>query len=136
LSESVLETVTAAGHSMVMTRIAPVWLAAALCAGLSLAAPAAAQVFEPPRAVPDETAANRAHVTSGPDATKPAPSEQRDARALAVAVFAKPAAAHRAAEKVEEANAPVIAPAEPKPEWVAKDGVQVGGKGMKVTTPF
>ena len=42
----------------------------------------------------------------------------------------------RAADKVAEANGPPIPPAEPKPEWVAKDGLQVGGKGMKITTPF
>jgi hypothetical protein len=121
-----------------MTRIALLWFSAALLAAMAsaVAAPVAAQVFTSQRTPTDAGAPNRAKVTSGPDAVKPSPSEQREARALAVAVFAKPAAAQRAAQKVAEANAPVIAPAEPKPEWVAKDGVQVGGKGMKITTPF
>src|SRR5258708_39033807 len=118
-----------------MTRIALLRSAAALAAALAVATPAAAQVFEPKRTPTDEGAPNRAHVTSDLDATKPSPSEQREARALAVAVFAKPAAAQRAADKVAEANGPPIPPAEPKPEWVAKDGLQVGGKGMKITTP-
>jgi hypothetical protein len=118
-----------------MTRTAPLRIVAALAAVMA-AAPAAAQVFEAHRTPTDEGAPNRTKVTSGPDAAKPSHSEQREARALAVAVFAKPAAAQRAAEKVAEASAPAIAPAEPKPEWVAKDGVQLGGKGMKVTAPF
>ena len=108
-------------------------LAGAFLSGGSMAA---AQVTEPWRTPTDEPVANRAHVTSGEDATKPSPAEQRQAKALAVAVFAKPAAARKAAEKVEEANAPAIPPAEPKPEWVAKDGVGFGGKGMQVKTPF
>lgn len=119
-------------------RIAPSWSAAVFAAATALAAaaPAAAQPIEPWRTVTYEAAPNRAHVTSSEDATKPSASEQRQARTLAVAVFAKPAAAQRAAEKVDAANAPAIAPAEPKPEWLAKDGLQFGGKGMKVTTPF
>jgi hypothetical protein len=117
---------------------APV-LAALVAAGTmaAIAAPAAAQqAVEPWRTPIDETAPNRAHVTSSEAATAPSASEKRDAKALAVAVFAKPAAAQRAADKVETANTQVIAPSDPKPEWVAKDGVGFGGKGMKVTTPF
>jgi hypothetical protein len=112
-------------------------IAAALAAPLGvLALPAAAQVTEPWRTPTDEPVANRAHVTSGEDATKLSPAEQRAAKALAVAVFAKPAAAHRAVEKVEAAAAPAVPPAEPKPEWLAKDGVGLGGKGVQVKTPF
>jgi hypothetical protein len=112
--------------------------------GAPVAAPAAAQVpqsampTQPPgfRTPIDEAAPNRKPVTSGEPTARPAsPAEQREAKALAVAVFAKPAAAKKAVEKVEDANAPPIAPAEPKPEWVDK-GLQVGGKGLQVTKPF
>ena len=113
-------------------------LAGALLSGALFfgASTAAAQVTEPWRTPTDEPVASRAHVTSSEAATAPSPAEQRQAKALAVAVFAKPAAARKAAEKVAEANAPAIPPAEPKPEWVAKDGVGFGGKGMQVKTPF
>lgn len=117
-----------------MARIAPV-LSAALAA-LLFAGSAAAQVVEPWRSPTSETAPNRAHVTSSEGAAQPSAAEQREARALAVAVFGKRAAAQKAADKVAAANTPAIPPAEPKPEWLAKDGLQAGGKGMKVTTPF
>jgi hypothetical protein len=115
-------------------------VAAATLGAVSVAAqvPQSAMPTQPPgfRTPTDEAAPNRKPVTSGDSTAKPAsPAEQREAKALAVAVFAKPAAAKKAAEKVEDANAPAIAPAEPKPEWVDK-GLQVGGKGLQVTKPF
>ncbi|HEY0435448.1 MAG TPA: hypothetical protein VGC92_02335 [Phenylobacterium sp.] len=103
---------------------------------LAAASPAPAQVTEPWRTPTDEPVANRARVTSSPDAAKASPAEQRQAKALAVAVFAKPAAAKKAADKVAADNAPAIPPAEPNPDWVAKDGVGFGGKGVQVKTPF
>ena len=103
----------------------------------AITVPAAAQqAVEPWRTPVDAATPNRAHVTSSEAATAPSASEKREAKALAVAVFAKPAAAQRAADKVETATTQAISPADPKPEWVAKDGVGFGGKGMQVTTPF
>ena len=116
-------------------------VAAATLGAVSVAAaqvPQSAMPTQPPgfRTPTDEAAPNRKPVTSGDATARPvSPAEQREAKALAVAVFAKPAAAKKAVEKVEDANAPAIAPAEPKPEWVDK-GLQVGGKGLQVTKPF
>jgi hypothetical protein len=96
---------------------------------------------------PDDTAPLHApenaplppHATSSLDATKTTAAtltQQRETRNLATAVFAKPAAAQRAADTAAAAYAPPIAPAAPKPEWVGEDGVHFGGKGLELTTPF
>jgi hypothetical protein len=79
------------------------------------------------------------HATSSLDATKTTAAtltQQRETRTLATAVFAKPAAAQRAADKAAAAYEPPIAPAAPKPEWLTEDGVHFGGKGLELTTPF
>jgi len=75
-------------------------------------------------------------VTSTEAAQTASAAEQRDARKLATAVFAEPAAAARAAEKVDAANQPDFNKVEPKPEWKATDGPRIGGKGMEIKTPF
>jgi hypothetical protein len=63
-------------------------------------------------------------------------AEQRDARKLAAAVFAESAAAARAADKVDAANQPDFNRVDPKPEWSAPTGPQIGGKGLQIKTPF
>ena len=70
-------------------------------------------------------------------ASAPTPAEQRETRALAGAVFAKPAAAARAADKAVAATQPDLTPpVQPKPEWANKDAVQVTGKGLEIKSPF
>jgi hypothetical protein len=79
------------------------------------------------------------HATSSLDATTTTAAtltQQRETRTLATAVFAKPAAAQRAADKAAAAYAPPIAPAAPKAEWLTEDGIHFGGKGLELTTPF
>jgi hypothetical protein len=80
------------------------------------------------------------HATSSIDATTTTAAtltQQRESRTLATAVFAKPAAAQRAADKAAEAYEPPIAPAPPKTEWLSDDGVRLGGKrALTVTAPF
>jgi hypothetical protein len=96
---------------------------------------------------PDDIESSRApehaplppHATSSLDATKTTAAtltQQRETRNLATAVFAKPAAAQRAGDKAAAAYAPPIAPAAPKPEWLAADGIHAGGKGLELSTPF
>ena len=75
-------------------------------------------------------------VTSTEAAQTPTTAEQRDARKLASAVFAKPAAVQRAAEKADAANQPDLNKVEPKPEWTAPTGPLIGGKGLEIKTPF
>jgi hypothetical protein len=63
------------------------------------------------------------------------------ARALTLAAFARPAAAPPPGGAVaqiiaETAKEKVAAPPEPKPEWLSKDGLRPGGKGMQIKTPF
>jgi hypothetical protein len=79
------------------------------------------------------------HATSSLDATKApvaTPEQQRETRTLATAVFARPAAGQRAADKAAEAYAPPIPPAEPKAEWLADEGVHLRGKGLELSAPF
>jgi len=117
-------------------------IAAATLGAVSTAAAqpteSAATPSQPPgfRTPLDEAAPNRTPVTSGATTPKPVSiEEQRKEKALAVAVFAKPAAAKKATDKIEDANAPPIPPAEPKPEWTDK-GFEAGGKGVIVKKPF
>ena len=77
---------------------------------------------------------NKARVTSGETATAPSAAEQREARALAAAIFAKPAAGQRAADKASPDVAPDWAAVHPREEWT--DKVAPGGRGVKVTRPF
>jgi hypothetical protein len=80
------------------------------------------------------------HVTSSLDATTTTAStltQQRESRTLATAVFAKPAAAQRAANKAAEAYEPAIPPAAPKSEWLTEEGVHFSGKSLlKLSAPF
>lgn len=76
------------------------------------------------------------HATSSIDATKATAADQRETRTLATAIFAKPGAAQRAADKAAAALKPPIPPAEPKAEWLAEDSVRFGGKGLELTAPF
>jgi|SRR5579859_3285154 len=75
-------------------------------------------------------------VTSDLDATAPTPAEQHETRALAAAIFAKPAAAARAADKATAASEPDLNVVQAKPEWAARDGVLIGGKGLAFKSPF
>ena len=77
------------------------------------------------------------HATSSLDATRPSPQDEHQSRALAAAVFSRPAAAQRAADKASAANAPKITPADPKPEWLGTEqGPHFGGQGVEVNRPF
>jgi hypothetical protein len=127
---------------MRMRSIACLTLAALAC---GLAAPAGAQSTAPNRAEPwrgpsdapgMKAAENRARVTSDASATAPTPAEQREARNLAAAIFAKPGAAQAAAEKAAPDATPDYAEVQPRPEWTTPTGVVPGGRGVKVTAPF
>jgi hypothetical protein len=76
------------------------------------------------------------NATSDASATEPTAAEQREVRKMASAIFAKPGAAARAADKAAPPNNADIPPAEPKPEWLAKDPVGPGGAGVQVKSPF
>jgi hypothetical protein len=116
---------------------------AALIGGL--AAPAAAQSTAPNRAEPwrgpsdppgTRAADNRARVTSDASATAPTPAEQREARNLAAAIFAKPGAGQAAAEKAAPEATTDLAEVQARPEWTNPPGLAPGGRGVKVTAPF
>ena len=121
------------GHAVLVGFIAAV----TLTAGGPVAAQSAQPAQPPAHRTPiDEAPPNRSQVTSGKRVAKPAsPAEQREAKALATAVFDKPAAAHKAGKKAEAANPLPVHPVEPKAEWRDK-GLQPGGKGLKATKPF
>ena len=74
--------------------------------------------------------------TSSLSATAPTDAEQREARKLATAIFAAPAAGQRAADKAAPPSAANVPAAPPKPEWLAEDKVGPGGEGLQVKTPF
>ncbi|MBS0360452.1 MAG: hypothetical protein JSR98_03655 [Proteobacteria bacterium] len=74
--------------------------------------------------------------TSSLAATQAAAQDDHQSRALAAAIFARPSAAQKAANKVSAANASKITPADPKPEWVNEQGVRFGGEGLEVSKPF
>jgi hypothetical protein len=100
----------------------------------SLALPAAAQIdTQRPK---DLELSSRQRVTSSLDATAPSPAEQREARALAAALFARPAAAARAADKAAPVTQADAVTVEPKSDWESKDGLQFGGKGLQFKSPF
>jgi hypothetical protein len=117
--------------------LVPAALLAAILAAHAL--PAFAQVgastantWKSPNAAPVPP---RAQVTSSLDATDPTPAEQRQARALAAALFARPAAAAAAADKAVPVTQADATPVEPKPEWANK-GLHFGGKGLLFNSPF
>jgi hypothetical protein len=76
------------------------------------------------------------NATSSAEATEPTAAEQREARKLATAIFAAPSAGQRAADKAAPPSAANVPPAQPKPEWLADDGVHHGGEGLQVKAPF
>lgn len=91
---------------------------------------AQAQAYRPdPPAVPPKA-------TSSIEATAPTPTETREAKALTAAVFAKPAAAAQAIQKVTADSQPDYAVAVPKPESPLPDGFRPGGKGVEIKAPF
>ncbi len=76
------------------------------------------------------------NVTSSAEATAPTATEQREARKLATAIFAAPAAGQRAADKAAPPSTADVPPAQPKPEWLVEDGVHAGGEVLQVKAPF
>jgi hypothetical protein len=108
---------------------------AVVAAAFACAAGSAVAQEEPYRS---KTPAPKAPATSTLEATAPTAAETREAQALTAAIFAKPAAAARAADKVAAENQPDLAPAavQPKPEWSAEEGLRPGGKGVEIKTPF
>jgi hypothetical protein len=109
--------------------------------GLTLAPwPAAAAQSEPPWRDPGLATPDKPRATSDLSAatqTATTPAQQRDAKALATAVFAKPAAKAKAAQKLDDANHPELAAIPTKPEWSGPpSGVGLGGKGVQIKTPF
>jgi hypothetical protein len=122
-------------------------LAAALLAAMAGAAvadppsPAAKDAYDTSHVPGEPSLAIKPPVTSDISATQgpgPAtPLEQRETRTLASAIFSKPGAAQKAADKASAANDPVIPPTDPKAEWFGdQQNVKVGGKGLLVTAPF
>jgi hypothetical protein len=112
-----------------------------LCFGAVLAAwPASAQdVVDPGRGADAALGAKPRTATSDLAATTPVatPTERRETRALTAAIFAKPGAAAKAAEKVDAANQPDLSAVQPKPLWTEeKNGLGVDGKSIKLTEPF
>lgn len=73
--------------------------------------------------------------TSSLAATAPTATETKEVKALTAAVFAKPAAAAHAVEKVTAASQPDFAVAAPK-ESPLPDGFRPGGKGVEIKAPF
>lgn len=76
-----------------------------------------------------------------PASAPPAATQDQAARDLAQAAFAHPKAppppeTPAAQIAAESAKAKAAAPPEPKPEWVSKEGVGIGGKGVEFKAPF
>ena len=117
--------------------LVPAALTAAILAACAL--PAFAQVATYPadtwRSPDAAPVAPRKPVTSSLEATDPTPAEQREARALAAALFARPAAAAQAADNAVPISQADATPVEPKPEWANK-GLHFGGKGLLFKSPF
>jgi hypothetical protein len=118
-------------------KLVPAALMAAILAAQALPAtaqvrPSIADTWRSPNAAP---VAPRPQVTSSLEATDPTPAEQREARALAAALFARPAAAAAAADKAVPITQADATPVEAKPEWENK-GLQFGGRGLQLKSPF
>ena len=114
---------------------------AAAFAALALSAvPAAAQQDAEPWRAPGPAVPDKPRATSDLSAatqTATTPAQQRDARVLATAVFAAPAAKAKAAQKLDDANHPELSAIPTKPEWTEPpSGVGLGGKGVQIKTPF
>jgi len=109
----------------------------ALAAMLALSAlPALAQASDPFAKPVEGPPPKPRNATSSLGATAPSPAELHDARTLATAVFARPAAAKAAADKVTAAAEADLPPLQPKADWTSSEGVQLGGKGLQIKTPF
>lgn len=128
---------------MTLAASATLLRAAAGLAALALSAwPAGAQIKETQPWQPPVPAAEAKPRTASSDlgaATQSAttPTQQREAKALTTAVFAKPAAKAKAAQKLDDANQPDRSAVSIKPEWTEdKAAVGVGGKGVQIKTPF
>lgn len=109
--------------------------AVAALLGLS-ALPALAEPADPFRAPVEGAPPKPRNATSSLGATAPSAAELREARTLAGAVFARPAAAKVAADKATAAVQADGPPLQPKPDWIPTEGVQLGGKGLEIKTPF
>lgn len=108
----------------------------ALAAMLGLSAlPAFAQNTDPFSRPVEGAPPKPRTATSSLGATAPSPTELHDARTLATAVFARPAAAKAAADKVTAAAQANVPPPQPKSDWTP-EGVQLGGKGLEIKAPF
>lgn len=96
-------------------------------------APAHAQI-DPGRPLPDAPPP-RTSANSTLAGNVASPEERRETRTLAAAVFAKPAAATRAADKASAAVQPDLSAVQPKENW-ANSGPHIHKKGVQVTAPF
>ncbi|MGZ6013162.1 MAG: hypothetical protein ACXWK0_15070 [Caulobacteraceae bacterium] len=119
------------------------FLLASAVALMAIAGPALAQLTDPraderaePWRGPEPPPGKPRTATSSTSATQPTEAEQRQARKLAQALFAAPAAGQRAADKAAPPSAAKVPPASPKAEWLAEDKVGPGGEGVQVKTPF
>ena len=97
--------------------------------GGSTAAQAQAYRPDPPAQPPKATSS--IETTAAPTTT-----ETKEVKALTAAVFAKPAAAAHAVDKVNAENQPDYAVNVPKPESPLPDGFRPGGKGVEIKAPF
>ena len=110
------------------------WLLAGMLALWAL--PALAQSTDPFAKPVEGPPPKPRNATSSLGATAPSPAELHDARTLATAIFARPAAAKAAADKVTAAAEADLPPPEPKADWAPPEGIQLGGKGLQIKTPF
>jgi hypothetical protein len=108
-------------------RLAMVAAALALIGGPTAAQ---AQAYRPNPPEPPPKA------TSSIEATTPTQAETKEAKALTAAVFAKPAAAAHAVQKITADSQPDFAVTISKPESPLPDGFRPGGKGVEIKTPF
>ncbi len=111
----------------------------AACVLASARSASAQPEVEPWRPPEPAVIAEPRKATSGIEATKraPTPTEQRQAHALTMAIFAKPGAAARATARVDAANQPALSSGQPRTDWTAdKGGLGMGGQGVEYRKPF
>ena len=114
-------------------------VAGVLAVLLAATAARAQEEAEPWRSPVPEQAARPRAATSGLGATAPVstPAQRREAHKLAAAVFAKPGAAARAAQRVDAATQPDLSLVQPRAEWTEDHGgVGLGENGVEIRTPF
>ena len=109
-------------------RLAMAAVALALIGGSTAAQ---AQAYRPTPPAPPRKATSSIETTA-----VPTPTETKEVKALTAAVFAKPAAAAHAVDKVTADSQPDYAVNVPKPESPLPDGFRPGGKGVEIKTPF